>query len=69
MTLIKPDHEQAMCMQGMESVVGGNGLGMSLYKILSITIFEQTRILEGFFNFADEGEPLNAWKQLNLFDF
>ena len=56
-------------MQGMESVVGGNGLGMSLYKILSITIFEQTRILEGFFNFADEGEPLNAWKQLNLFDF
>jgi len=48
------------------------GLDMSLYKILqilSITIFEKTPILEGFFNFADESEPLNTWKQLNLFDF
>jgi len=48
------------------------GLDMSLYKILqilSITIFEKTPILEGFFNFADESEPLNIWKQLKLFDF
>ena len=48
------------------------GLDMSLYKILqilSITIFEKTPILEDFFNFADESEPLNIWKQLKLFDF
>jgi Domain of unknown function (DUF4372)/Transposase DDE domain len=48
------------------------GLDMSLYKILqilSITIFEKTPILEGFFNFADESESHNTWKQLNLFDF
>jgi len=47
-------------------------LDMSLYKILqilSITIFEKTPILEGFFNFADETERDNTWKQLNLFDF
>jgi hypothetical protein len=48
------------------------GLDMTLYKILqilSITIFEKTPILEGFFNFAAESEALNTWKQLNLFDF
>jgi len=47
-------------------------LDMSLYKILqilSITIFEKTPILEGLFNFADETERDNTWKQLNLFDF
>jgi len=31
--------------------------------------FRKTPILEGFFNFADESEPLNIWKQLKLFDF
>ena len=48
------------------------GLDLSLYKILqilSITIFEKTPILEGFFNFADENEHTNPWKQLNLFEF
>jgi transposase len=48
------------------------GLDLSLYKILqilSITIFEKTPILEGFFNFADEIENLNLGKQLNLFEF
>jgi len=48
------------------------GLDLSLYKILqilSVTIFEKTPILEGFFNFGDEGEHLTPWKQLNLFEF
>lgn len=48
------------------------GLDLSLYKILqilSVTIFEKTPILEGFFNFADETESLNLGKQLNLFEF
>jgi hypothetical protein len=48
------------------------GLDLSLYKILqilSITIFEKTPILEGFFNFADESENPNSCKQLNLFEF
>jgi hypothetical protein len=48
------------------------GLDLSLYKILqilSVTIFEKTPILEGFFNFADETENLNLGKQLNLFEF
>jgi len=48
------------------------GLDLSLYKILqilSVTIFEKTPILEGFFNFADETENLNPGKQLNLFEF
>jgi hypothetical protein len=47
-------------------------LDMSLYKILqilSITIFEKTPILQGFFSFADESEHLTTWKQLNLFEF
>ena len=48
------------------------GLDLSLYKILqilSVTIFEKTPILEGFFNFAEEAENLNLGKQLNLFEF
>ena len=48
------------------------GLDLSLYKILeilSVTIFEKTPILEGFFNFADETEDMNLVKQLNLFEF
>jgi hypothetical protein len=48
------------------------GLELSLYKILqilSVTIFEKTPILEGFFNFADETEDMNLVKQLNLFEF
>jgi len=48
------------------------GLDLRLYKILqilSVTIFEKTPILEGFFNFADETENLNLGKQLNLFEF
>jgi hypothetical protein len=48
------------------------GLDLSLYKILqilSVTIFEKTPILEGFFNFADQTEDLNLGKQLNLFEF
>ncbi len=48
------------------------GLNLSLYKILqilSITIFEKTPILEGFFNFADESEDPNSSNQLNLFEF
>jgi len=47
-------------------------LDLSLYKILqilSVTIFEKTPILEGFFNFADETENLDLGKQLNLFEF
>jgi hypothetical protein len=47
------------------------GLDLSLYKILqilSITIFEKSPILEGFFNFADESENPNSCKQLNLFE-
>ena len=47
------------------------GLDLSLYKILqilSVTIFEKTPILEGFFNFADETENLDLGKQLNLFE-
>ncbi len=48
------------------------GLDLSLYKILqilSVTIFEKTPILEGFFNFADETDNRNLGKQLNLFEF
>jgi len=48
------------------------GLDLSLYKILqilSITIFEKTPILQGFFNFADQTENPNLGKQLNLFEF
>jgi hypothetical protein len=48
------------------------GLDLSLHKILqilSITIFEKTPILEGFFNFADETESPNVGNQLNLFEF
>jgi Domain of unknown function (DUF4372)/Transposase DDE domain len=48
------------------------GLDMSLYKILqilSVTIFEKIPILQGFSNFADETEDVNAAKQLNLFEF
>ena len=48
------------------------GLDLSLYQILqilSVTIFEKTPILEGFFNFADETENPNLAKQLNLFEF
>ena len=48
------------------------GLDLSLYKILqilSVTIFEKSPILQGFFNFADETENLNLGKQLNLFEF
>ena len=48
------------------------GLQMSLYQILeilSVTIFEETPILEGFLNLADENEDLNLAKQLNLFEF
>ena len=48
------------------------GLDLSLYKILqilSITIFEKTAILEGFSNFADEGESPTPGNQLSLFDF
>ena len=44
-------------------------LDLSLYKILqilSITIFEKTPILQGFFNFADETQNSNLGKQLNL---
>ena len=47
-------------------------LDLSLYKILqilSITIFEKTPILQGFFNFADETQNSNLGKQLNLFEF
>jgi len=47
------------------------GRDLSLYKILqilSITIFEKTPILEGFFSFADEPQDHNLGKQLNLFD-
>jgi hypothetical protein len=47
------------------------GLELSLYKILqilSVTIFEKTPILEGFFNFADETDNLILGKQLNLFE-
>ncbi len=48
------------------------GLDLSLYKILqilSVTIFEKTLILEGFFNYVDETDDLNVCKQLNLFEF
>ncbi len=48
------------------------GLDLSLHKILqilSITIFEKTPILEGFFNFGDELQNQNVGKQLNLFEF
>ena len=48
------------------------GLDLSLDKILqilSVTIFEKTPTLEGFFNFTDETEDLNLGKQLNLFEF
>lgn len=47
------------------------GLDFSLHKILqilSITIFEKTPILEGFFNFGDELQNQDVSKQLNLFD-
>ncbi len=48
------------------------GLDLSLYKILqilSVTIFEKTPILEGFFNFTEQCQDQNLDKQLNLFDF
>lgn len=47
------------------------GLDFSLHKILqilSITIFEKTPILEGFFNFGDELQNQDVGEQLNLFD-
>jgi Domain of unknown function (DUF4372) len=47
-------------------------LDLSLCKILpilSVTIFEKTPILEGFFNSADGIENPNLGKQLNLFEF
>jgi IS4 transposase len=47
------------------------GLDLSLHhilQILSVTIFETTPILKGFFNSADETENPNVGKQLNLFD-
>jgi len=48
------------------------GLDLTLYKILqilSVTIFEKTPILQGFFNFTDELQNQDLGKQLNLFDF
>ena len=48
------------------------GLDLTLYKILqilSVTIFEKTPILQGFFNFADETQNPNLGKQMNLFEF
>jgi hypothetical protein len=47
------------------------GLELSLYKILqilSVTIFEKTPILEGFFNFSDEFPTAEQCIQLSLFD-
>ena len=47
-------------------------LDLSLYKILqilSITIFEKSPILQGFFNLADRVPAPNLGKQLNLFGF
>jgi len=47
------------------------GLDLSLHKILeilSVTIFEKSPILQGFFNFNDETDNLNPSKQLNLFE-
>jgi uncharacterized protein DUF4372/DDE family transposase len=47
-------------------------LPFSLYQmlqILSVTIFEKTPILQGFFNFTDETENPSTGKQLNLFEF
>jgi hypothetical protein len=48
------------------------GLGQSLYQILqilSVTIFEKTPLLEGFFEVADENDNLKLAKQLNLCEF
>ena len=48
------------------------GLDHTLYQILqiiSITIFEKSPILQGFFNFADETGNPNLGNQLNLFEF
>ena len=48
------------------------GLDHSLYQILqilSITIFEKTPILQGFFSLPDETRNPNLGNQLNLFEF
>jgi hypothetical protein len=48
------------------------GLDQSLYQILqilSVTIFEKTRISREFFNVVDETENMNLAKQMNLFEF
>jgi hypothetical protein len=48
------------------------GLDFSLYQILeilSVTIFEKTPILQGYFNLADENESSLTGNQLNLFEF
>jgi hypothetical protein len=53
--------------------IGKKQLGpeLSLYKILqilSVTVFEKTRILEGFSNFTDEFADHESCMQLNLFN-
>jgi len=45
---------------------------LSLYKrlqILSVIVFENPPILEGFSNFSDEFPDTESCMQLNLFDF
>ena len=47
------------------------GLELNLYKILqilSVTVFEETLILEGFPNFSDELTDAELCIRLNLFD-
>lgn len=72
------EHSEDVGLSGRVGVrAGGNckkqlGLDLSLYKtlqILSVTAFQKTPILAGFFNFNDKFTDTEPCIQLNLFDF